>query len=63
MLPDLMYPDTLIIDNEALTLSMTYRYHAEMDESIRLMEARFEMNPDAPLVRVDLGDGKELHYG
>ncbi|MDC9623064.1 DUF2169 domain-containing protein [Xenorhabdus sp. XENO-7] len=63
MLPDLMYPDTLIIDSEALTLSMTYRYHIEIDESIRLMEARFEMNPDAPLVRVDLGDGKELHYG
>ncbi|REF26455.1 hypothetical protein BDD26_1098 [Xenorhabdus cabanillasii] len=63
MIPDLMYLDTLIIDSEALTLSMTYRYHAEIDESIRLMEARFEMKPDAPLVRIDLGDGKELHYG
>ncbi|MEQ2024899.1 DUF2169 domain-containing protein [Xenorhabdus szentirmaii] len=63
MLPDLMYPDTLIIDSEALTLSMTYRYHAEIDESIRIMEARFEMNPNAPLVRIDMGDGKELHYG
>ncbi|WP_084616350.1 DUF2169 domain-containing protein [Xenorhabdus szentirmaii] len=63
MIPDLMYLDTLIIDSEALTLSMTYRYHAEIDESIRLMEARFEMNPNAPLVRIDLGDGKELHYG
>ncbi|MDX7993139.1 DUF2169 family type VI secretion system accessory protein [Xenorhabdus littoralis] len=63
MLPDLMYPDTLIIDSEALTLSMTYRYHAEIDDNIRVMEARFEMNPDAPLVRIDLNDGKELHYG
>ncbi|MBD2794108.1 DUF2169 family type VI secretion system accessory protein [Xenorhabdus szentirmaii] len=63
MIPDLMYLDTLIIDSEALTLSMTYRYHAEIDESIRLMEARFEMNPNAPLVRIDMGDGKELHYG
>ncbi|MBC8954043.1 DUF2169 domain-containing protein [Xenorhabdus sp. PB62.4] len=63
MLPDLMYPDTLIIDSEALTLSMTYRYHAEIDDNIRVMEARFEMDPAAPLVRVDLGDGREVHYG
>ncbi|CDM88680.1 protein of unknown function [Xenorhabdus bovienii] len=67
MLPERMYADTLIIDSEALTLAMTYRYHIEATSPLRVMEARFEMDPAAPLIRIaspDDKDEKEIHiYG
>ncbi|MGJ0624660.1 hypothetical protein ACR72M_10340 [Xenorhabdus bovienii] len=34
MLPERMYADTLIIDSEALTLSMTYRYWLRFDLAV-----------------------------
>ncbi|PHM47629.1 DUF2169 family type VI secretion system accessory protein [Xenorhabdus miraniensis] len=67
MLPERMYADTVIIDSEALTLSMTYRYHIEAVSPLRVMEARFEIDPDAPLIRFaspDDTDNREIHiYG
>ncbi|SFO07790.1 hypothetical protein [Xenorhabdus japonica] len=67
MIPERMYADTLIIDSETLILSMTYRYHIEAASPLRVMEARFEMGPDAPLIRMASPDDKDereiLIYG
>lgn len=43
--------DTLVIDAEKQQLALTYRLAFEVSLPIRVCEARFEINPDAPLVR------------
>ncbi|MCP9266876.1 DUF2169 domain-containing protein [Xenorhabdus sp. XENO-1] len=52
MLPIPMRLDTLIIDSEARTLHMTCRLNFKASLPIRVAEARFEINPDAPLLKL-----------
>ncbi|MEY0304254.1 DUF2169 domain-containing protein [Providencia manganoxydans] len=54
--------DTLLIDTEKLQLSLTYRLMFEADLPIRVCEARFEMDPNAPLVRF-AEPQEELNHG
>ncbi|EMF4672996.1 DUF2169 domain-containing protein [Providencia stuartii] len=54
--------DTLLIDTEKLQLSLTYRLMFEADLPIRVCEARFEMDPNAPLVRL-AETQEELNHG
>ncbi|WP_434518871.1 DUF2169 family type VI secretion system accessory protein [Pseudomonas sp. NFX1] len=51
MLPLPMLTDTLRIDTDAMTLSMTHRISLPNSLDIRVLEARFETNPDAPIIR------------
>ena len=51
MLPLPMLTDTLRIDTDAMTLSMTHRISLPSSLDIRVLEARFETNPDAPIIR------------
>lgn len=51
MLPLPMLTDTLRIDTDAMTLSMTHRISLPGSLDIRVLEARFETNPDAPIIR------------
>jgi hypothetical protein len=51
MLPLPMLTDTLHIDTDAMTLSMTHRISLPNSLDIRVLEARFETNPDAPIIR------------
>ncbi|GLO39337.1 hypothetical protein PPUN15366_09810 [Pseudomonas putida] len=46
-----MLTDTLRIDTDAMTLSMTHRISLPSSLDIRVLEARFETNPDAPIIR------------
>ncbi|WP_127960404.1 DUF2169 family type VI secretion system accessory protein [Serratia microhaemolytica] len=50
--PQLMPLDTLIIDTDQRQLHLTYRLLLPVTEDIRVLEARFEVNPHAPLLRV-----------
>ncbi|MDE9500364.1 DUF2169 domain-containing protein, partial [Xenorhabdus bovienii] len=50
LFPVLMNLDTLIIDTDAMTLELTFRLHFSIDFPIRVAEARFEINPKAPLI-------------
>lgn len=52
-LPVRLSADTLVIDTEAMTVSLTYRLWLRQDSvaSVRVAEARFEMDPAAPLVK------------
>jgi hypothetical protein len=51
MLPLPMFTDTLRIDTDAMTLSMTHRISLPRSLDIRVLEARFETKPDAPIIR------------
>ncbi|MEB6592617.1 MULTISPECIES: DUF2169 domain-containing protein [Pseudomonas] len=51
MLPLPMLTDTLRIDTDAMTLSMTHRVSLPGSLDIRVLEARFETNPDAPIIQ------------
>ncbi len=51
MIPLPMLTDTLRIDTDAMTLSMTHRISLPKSLDIRVLEARFETNPDAPIIR------------
>ncbi|MGN8258692.1 DUF2169 domain-containing protein [Pseudomonas sp. SMSB3] len=51
MLPLPMLTDTLRIDTDAMTLSMTHRISLPKSLDIRVLEARFETNPEAPIIR------------
>jgi hypothetical protein len=51
LLPLPMATDTLVIDAEALTLSLVHRVWVPCDAPVRVVEARFEVDPAAPLVR------------
>ncbi len=51
LLPLPMVTDTLLVDAEALTLSLVHRIWIPSDAPVRVVEARFETDPQAPLVR------------
>ncbi|MDG3714534.1 DUF2169 domain-containing protein [Pseudomonas aeruginosa] len=51
MLPLPMLTDTLRIDTDAMTLSMTHRISLPGTLGIRVLEARFETDPGAPIIR------------
>ncbi|NWL77108.1 DUF2169 domain-containing protein [Pseudomonas taiwanensis] len=51
MLPLPMLTDTLRIDTDAMTLAMTHRISLPGALDIRVLEARFETDPGAPLLR------------
>ncbi|WPO00215.1 DUF2169 domain-containing protein [Pseudomonas sp. MUP55] len=51
MLPLPMLTDTLRIDTEAMTLALTHRISLPNDLDIRVLEARFETDPNAPLIK------------
>ncbi|CDG19896.1 conserved protein of unknown function [Xenorhabdus poinarii G6] len=52
MLPVPMRLDTLMLDSEALTLHLTCRLNVKTALPVRVAEARFEINPDAPLLKM-----------
>nr|WP_255705605.1 DUF2169 domain-containing protein [Xenorhabdus sp. PB61.4] len=52
LLPVPMRLDTLIIDSEARTLHLTCRLNFKAALPVRVAEARFEINPDAPLLKM-----------
>lgn len=54
--------DTLLIDTEKMQLSLTYRMVLQASIPIRVCEARFEMDPNAPLVRF-ADSSKEKQHG
>ncbi|CDH06210.1 conserved hypothetical protein [Xenorhabdus bovienii str. oregonense] len=51
LLPVPMRLDTLILDSEALTLHLTFRLNFKTSLPVRVAEARFEIDPDAPLLK------------
>ncbi|MFM9924877.1 DUF2169 domain-containing protein [Variovorax sp. H27-G14] len=51
LLPLPMVTDTLLVDAQAMTLSLVHRVWIPSDAPVRVMEARFETDPAAPLVR------------
>lgn len=53
--------DTLVIDAEKQQLALTYRLAFEVSLPIRVCEARFEINPDAPLVRFTQPQEAQTH--
>ncbi len=46
-----MFIDTLLVDTEAMTLTVVWRSVLPEDEGLRVIEARFEMDPAKPLLR------------
>jgi hypothetical protein len=53
LLPLPLVADTLRIDTDAMTVAVTYRVGILDDAPIRAVEARFETDPKAPLLRLD----------
>ncbi|MCU1781216.1 hypothetical protein NTD80_00495 [Pseudomonas sp. 13B_2.1_Bac1] len=51
MLPLPMLTDTLRINTEAMTLALTHRISLPNYLRIRVLEARFETDPNAPLIK------------
>ncbi|WP_157671064.1 DUF2169 domain-containing protein, partial [Chitinibacter sp. GC72] len=51
LLPLPMRTDTLIIDTDALTITLVHRLSVPADAPIRVLEARFETEPAAPLLK------------
>ncbi|PHM25801.1 DUF2169 family type VI secretion system accessory protein [Xenorhabdus budapestensis] len=52
LLPVPMRLDTLILDSDALTLHITCRLNFKTSLPVRVAEARFEIDPDAPLLKL-----------
>nr|WP_279627415.1 DUF2169 domain-containing protein [Xenorhabdus kozodoii] len=52
LLPVPMRLDTLLIDSDAMTVHLTHRLHFNTGLPVRVAEARFEINPDAPLLKL-----------
>ncbi|CDL87597.1 DUF2169 family type VI secretion system accessory protein [Xenorhabdus cabanillasii] len=52
LLPVPMRTDTLILDSDAKTLHLTCRLNFKTDLPVRVAEARFEINPEAPLLKL-----------
>ncbi|MBD2800022.1 DUF2169 domain-containing protein [Xenorhabdus sp. M] len=52
LFPVPMRLDTLILDSEAMTLHITSRLNFKTSLPIRVAEARFEIDPDAPLLKL-----------
>jgi hypothetical protein len=51
MLPMPMLTDTVLIDTEQMTVALTHRISLRAGLPLRALELRFEVDPDAPLVR------------
>jgi len=51
MVPLPLLTDTLLIDTDAMTLSLTHRISLPSADPIRTLEARFEVDPNAPLIK------------
>ncbi|MNF07579.1 hypothetical protein D3C80_2077920 [compost metagenome] len=51
MVPLPLLTDTLSIDTDTMTLSMTHRVSLPSADPIRVLEARFEVDPRAPLIK------------
>ncbi|MBK5006076.1 DUF2169 family type VI secretion system accessory protein [Pseudomonas sp. S32] len=51
MLPLPCLTDTLLIDTDAMTLSLTHRISFPKGIDLRVLEARFEVDPNAPLLK------------
>lgn len=58
LLPLPMLTDTLRIDTEAMTLVLTHRISLPNNLDIRVLEARFETDPTAQLIKRSL---REVH--
>ncbi|WP_422085594.1 DUF2169 family type VI secretion system accessory protein [Variovorax sp.] len=58
LLPLPMVTDTVLVDAEAMTLSLVHRVWIPSDAPVRVIEARFEVDPHAPLVRSALQPGR-----
>ena len=56
LLPLPMLTDTLRIDTEAMTLVLTHRISLPNNLDIRVLEARFETDPAAQLIKRSLGE-------
>lgn len=52
MLPLPFLTDTLLIDTDAMTLSLTHRISLPRGIDLRVLEARFEVDPSAPLLKL-----------
>lgn len=53
MVPMPLLTDTLIVDTETMELHVTHRISIPQGTPVRVIEARFETDPEAPLVKVD----------
>jgi hypothetical protein len=51
MLPLPMVTDTVLIDTQEMTMSLTHRTWIHAGPQVRLLEARFEVDAQAPLIR------------
>lgn len=51
LLPLPMVTDTVVVDTESMALSLVHRVWVPSDAPVRVLEARFEVDPNAPLVR------------
>jgi hypothetical protein len=51
MAPISLQTDTLVIDTQAMTISLTHRMRLPDSMPIRVLEARFEIDPNAPLIK------------
>lgn len=52
MFPMPMITDTVVLDTDAMTVSLTHRAWIAADfPPVRVLEARFEIDPDAPLIK------------
>ncbi|BET97598.1 DUF2169 family type VI secretion system accessory protein [Xenorhabdus taiwanensis] len=63
LLPVPMRADTLILDSDAKTLYLTCRLNFKTSLPVRVAEARFEINPDAPLLKLAPLEEEEKENG
>lgn len=47
LVPQPMLMDTLLVDLGTMTVAQTWRYVVDTDLPLRVMEARYEVNPGA----------------
>jgi hypothetical protein len=52
LVPWPMFTDTVIVDTDAMTLTLTHRTSIPQGTSARVAEARFETDPAAPLLKI-----------
>jgi hypothetical protein len=52
MVPLSMETDTVVIDTKAMTISLTHRMRWPDAMPVRALEARFEIDPNAPLIKI-----------
>ena len=52
MLPLPTHIDTLIVDMQTMQVHVVYRAVVPLNARVRVLEARFELDPKAPLVKL-----------